>query len=39
MSRRSLAIIGLISAAILFVAVNVIAGRTLGTQRIDLTQG
>jgi len=39
MSRRSLAIIGLLSAAILFVAVNVIAGRTLGTTRIDLTQG
>ncbi len=39
MSRRSLALIGLLSAAILFVAVNVIAGRTLGTTRIDLTQG
>jgi ABC-type uncharacterized transport system involved in gliding motility auxiliary subunit len=39
MSRRSLAIIGLLSAAILFVAVNVISGRTLGTTRIDLTQG
>ena len=39
MSRRSLAVIGLLSAAILFVAINVIAGRTLGTTRIDLTQG
>ncbi len=38
LSRRSLAIIGLISAAILFVAINVIANRTLGTTRIDLTQ-
>ncbi|HXR88527.1 MAG TPA: Gldg family protein [Stellaceae bacterium] len=39
MSRRSLAVIGLVSAAILFVAVNVISGRTLGTTRVDLTQG
>ncbi|HEY3918431.1 MAG TPA: Gldg family protein [Stellaceae bacterium] len=39
LSRRSLAIVGLVSAAILFVAVNVIAGRMLGTTRIDLTQG
>ena len=39
MSRRSLAFIGLLSAAILFVAVNIIANRTLGTTRIDLTQG
>jgi ABC-type uncharacterized transport system involved in gliding motility auxiliary subunit len=39
MSRRSLAVIGLLSAAILFVAVNVISGRMLGTTRIDLTQG
>jgi ABC-type uncharacterized transport system involved in gliding motility auxiliary subunit len=39
MSRRTLAVIGLLSAAILFVAINVIAGRTLGTTRIDLTQG
>jgi ABC-type uncharacterized transport system involved in gliding motility auxiliary subunit len=38
-SRRSLAIIGIVSAAILFVAINVIANRTLGTTRIDLTQG
>jgi ABC-type uncharacterized transport system involved in gliding motility auxiliary subunit len=38
-SRRSLAIIGLLTAAILFVAINVIANRTLGTTRIDLTQG
>jgi ABC-type uncharacterized transport system involved in gliding motility auxiliary subunit len=38
-SRRGLAIIGLVSAAILFVAVNVIANGTLGTTRIDLTQG
>ena len=39
MSRRRLAVIGLVSAAILFVAVNVISGRTLGTTRVDLTQG
>jgi ABC-type uncharacterized transport system involved in gliding motility auxiliary subunit len=39
MSRRSLAVIGLISAALLFAAVNVISNRTLGTTRIDLTQG
>jgi ABC-type uncharacterized transport system involved in gliding motility auxiliary subunit len=39
MSRRSLAVIGLLSAAILFVAINVISSRTLGTTRIDLTQG
>ena len=39
MSRRSLAVIGLLSAAILFIAVNVISGRVLGTTRIDLTQG
>jgi ABC-type uncharacterized transport system involved in gliding motility auxiliary subunit len=39
MSRRSLAVIGLLSAAILFAAVNVISNRTLGTTRIDLTQG
>ncbi len=39
MSRRSLAVIGLIAAAILFAAVNVISNRTLGTTRIDLTQG
>lgn len=37
-SRRSLAAIGLISAAILFVSVNVIANRTLANIRIDLTQ-
>jgi gliding motility-associatede transport system auxiliary component len=39
LSRRSLALIGLVSAAVLFVAVNIIANRTLGTTRIDLTQG
>ncbi|HVA14300.1 MAG TPA: Gldg family protein [Stellaceae bacterium] len=39
LSRRSLAVVGLISAAVLFVAVNVIANRTLDTTRIDLTQG
>jgi ABC-type uncharacterized transport system involved in gliding motility auxiliary subunit len=39
MSRRTLAVIGLLTAAILFIAVNVISGRTLGTTRIDLTQG
>ena len=38
LSRRSAAAIGLISAAVLFVAVNIIANRTLGTTRIDLTQ-
>lgn len=38
-SRRTLAVIGLVSAAILFVAVNVIANGTLDTTRIDLTQG
>jgi ABC-type uncharacterized transport system involved in gliding motility auxiliary subunit len=38
-SRRSLAVIGLLAAAILFVSINVIADRTLGTTRIDLTQG
>lgn len=37
-SRRTAAAIALISAAVLFVAVNVIAGRTLATTRIDLTQ-
>ena len=39
LSRRSIAVIGLICVAILFVAVNVIANRTLATTRIDLTQG
>ena len=39
LSRRAAAYIGLVSAAILFVAVNVIADRTLATTRIDLTQG
>ncbi|MGH7034245.1 MAG: DUF7088 domain-containing protein, partial [Stellaceae bacterium] len=38
LSRRAVAAIALISAAVLFVAVNVIAGRTLATTRIDLTQ-
>jgi gliding motility-associatede transport system auxiliary component len=38
LSRRTAAAIGLVSAAVLFVAVNVIANRTLGTTRIDLTQ-
>ncbi len=39
MSRRTAALIGLVSALVLFLAVNVIANRTLGTTRIDLTQG
>jgi ABC-type uncharacterized transport system involved in gliding motility auxiliary subunit len=39
MPRRTAALIGLTSALILFLAVNVIANRTLGTTRIDLTQG
>jgi ABC-type uncharacterized transport system involved in gliding motility auxiliary subunit len=37
-SRRTAAYIGLAAAAVLFVAVAVIADRTLGTTRIDLTQ-
>ncbi len=39
LSRHAAAYIGLAAAAVLFVAVNVIADRTLGTTRIDLTQG
>ena len=39
LSRRSLAFIGLVSAAVLFVSVNIVADRTLATTRIDLTQG
>ncbi len=39
LSRRSAACVGLASALVLFVAVNVIAGRTLSAKRIDLTQG
>jgi gliding motility-associatede transport system auxiliary component len=37
-SRRAAAAIGLVSAAVLFVAVNVIANNTLQSTRIDLTQ-
>jgi ABC-type uncharacterized transport system involved in gliding motility auxiliary subunit len=39
LSRRAAGLTGLVAAAILFVAVNVIADRTVGTTRIDLTQG
>jgi ABC-type uncharacterized transport system involved in gliding motility auxiliary subunit len=39
LSRRNLALISLVSAAVLFVAVNVIANRLLGSVRIDMTQG
>ncbi len=38
-SARARALIALAAAAILFVAVNVIADKTLRTTRIDLTQG
>jgi ABC-type uncharacterized transport system involved in gliding motility auxiliary subunit len=38
-SRRAAAIIALICTAVLFVGVNVIAGKTLGSARLDLTQG
>ena len=38
LSRRAAAAIALISAAVLFVSVNIIADRTLGSTRIDLTQ-
>jgi len=37
-SRRAAAIIALISAAVLFVAINVIAGHVLRSTRLDLTQ-
>ena len=36
-SRRAAALIALVAALVLFVAVNVIADRTLRTTRIDLT--
>ena len=39
LSRRAVASLSLASALVLFVAINVIADRTLGTTRIDLTQG
>jgi ABC-type uncharacterized transport system involved in gliding motility auxiliary subunit len=39
LSRRTLAIISLVSAAVLFLSVNVIANRLLGSIRIDLTHG
>jgi ABC-type uncharacterized transport system involved in gliding motility auxiliary subunit len=39
LSRRNAALIGLTAAVVLFVAVAVIADRTLSTTRIDLTQG
>ncbi len=38
LSRRAAALIGLVSAVVLFVAVNVIADRTLSATRIDLTE-
>ncbi|HXQ51334.1 MAG TPA: Gldg family protein [Stellaceae bacterium] len=38
LSRRTRAVVALVSAAILFIAVNVIADKTLRTTRIDLTQ-
>jgi ABC-type uncharacterized transport system involved in gliding motility auxiliary subunit len=38
LSRRAAAIIALISAAVLFVAINVIAGHVLRASRLDLTQ-
>ena len=38
-SRRLAATTGLVSALILFVAINVIANKTLATKRFDLTQG
>ncbi|MGO8915989.1 MAG: Gldg family protein [Stellaceae bacterium] len=37
-SRRTTAIIALIAAAVLFVAINVIAGHVLRSTRLDLTQ-
>src|SRR5271170_1968690 len=37
-SRRTLALISLTSAAVLFVAVNVLATGLLGSARVDLTQ-
>jgi ABC-type uncharacterized transport system involved in gliding motility auxiliary subunit len=39
LSRRVAAWVGLALALVLFIAVNVIANRTLGAKRIDLTQG
>jgi ABC-type uncharacterized transport system involved in gliding motility auxiliary subunit len=39
LSRRLAATIGLVSALVLFVAVNVIANKTLAAKRFDLTQG
>jgi ABC-type uncharacterized transport system involved in gliding motility auxiliary subunit len=38
-SRRTLALLSLASAAVLFVSVNVIAGHVLRSARIDLTSG
>jgi len=38
-SRRTLALLSLASAAVLFVSVNVIAGQVLRSARIDLTAG
>src|ERR1051326_6823209 len=38
-SRRTLALLSLASAAVLFVCVNVIAGHVLRAARIDLTSG
>jgi ABC-type uncharacterized transport system involved in gliding motility auxiliary subunit len=38
LSRRTTAIIALVSAAVLFVAINIIAGQALRSARLDLTQ-
>lgn len=38
-SRRTIALLSLVSAAVLFVSVNVIAGHVLRSSRIDLTSG
>ena len=37
-SRRTIALLGIVAAVVLFCAVNVIANGLLGTGRIDLTQ-
>jgi len=38
-SRRAAAIVALVCCALLFVGINVIAGRTLSSGRLDLTHG
>ncbi|MBV8650191.1 MAG: hypothetical protein JO255_01910, partial [Alphaproteobacteria bacterium] len=38
-SRTGTAILALICAALILIGINVIAGRTLGSARLDLTQG